>query len=168
MPGEFESFVGVNFWTMLFSWGNILILYFFLKKILFNPIKNMIDSRQKEIDDMYDDANKSKSEAEQMRIDYEEKLENAKAESEEIVKGAVRKAKLKEEAIINEAQDKAAMVLKRADEQIEQDKKKALNDIKNEVSDLAVGIAGAVLERDINASEHSDLIDKFIEQIGEE
>ena len=128
----------------------------------------MIDSRQKEIDDMYDDANKSKSEAEQMRIDYEEKLENAKAESEEIVKGAVRKAKLKEEAIINEAQDKAAMVLKRADEQIEQDKKKALNDIKNEVSDLAVGIAGAVLERDINASEHSDLIDKFIEQIGEE
>lgn len=168
MPGEFESFVGVNFWTMLFSWGNILILYFFLKKILFNPIKNMIDSRQKEIDDMYDDANKSKSEAEQMRIDYEEKLENAKAESEEIVKGAVRKAKLKEEAIINEAQDKAAMVLKRADEQIEQDKKKALNDIKNEVSDLAVGIAGAVLERDISASEHSDLIDKFIEQIGEE
>lgn len=165
---EFESFVGVNFWTMLFSWGNILILYFFLKKILFVPIKNMIDSRQKEIDDMYDDANKSKADAEQMRLDYEEKLENAKAESEEIVKGAVRKAKLKEEAIINEAQDKAAMVLKRADEQIEQDKKKALNDIKNEVSDLAVGIAGAVLERDINASEHSDLIDKFIEQIGEE
>ena len=165
---EFESFVGVNFWTMLFSWGNILILYFFLKKILFVPIKNMIDSRQKEIDDMYDDANKSKADAEQMRLDYEEKPENAKAESEEIVKGAVRKAKLKEEAIINEAQDKAAMVLKRADEQIEQDKKKALNDIKNEVSDLAVGIAGAVLERDINASEHSDLIDKFIEQIGEE
>lgn len=165
---EFESFVGVNFWTMLFSWGNILILYIFLKKILFVPIKNMIDSRQKEIDDMYDDANKSKSDAEQMRLDYEEKLENAKAESEEIVKSAVRKAKLKEEAIINEAQDKAAMVLKRADEQIEQDKKKALNDIKNEVSDLAVGIAGAVLERDINASEHSDLIDKFIEQIGEE
>ena len=165
---EFESFVGVNFWTMLFSWGNILILYFFLKKILFVPIKNMIDSRQKEIDDMYDDANKSKADAEQMRLDYEEKLENAKAESEEIVKGAVRKAKLKEDAIINEAQDKAAMVLKRADEQIEQDKKKALNDIKNEVSDLAVGIAGAVLERDINASEHSDLIDKFIEQIGEE
>jgi F-type H+-transporting ATPase subunit b len=165
---EFESFVGVNFWTMLFSWGNILILYIFLKKILFVPIKNMIDSRQKEIDDMYDDANKSKSDAEQMRHDYEEKLENAKAESEEIVKSAVRKAKLKEEAIINEAQDKAAMVLKRADEQIEQDKKKALNDIKNEVSDLAVGIAGAVLERDIDASEHSDLIDKFIEQIGEE
>ena len=128
----------------------------------------MIDSRQKEIDDMYDNANKSKSDAEQMRLDYEEKLENAKAESEEIVKSAVRKAKLKEEAIINEAQDKAAMVLKRADEQIEQDKKKALNDIKNEVSDLDVGIAGAVLERDFYASEHSDLIDKFIEQIGEE
>lgn len=167
MP-EFESFVGVNFWTMLFSWGNIIILYIFLKKILFKPIKNMIDSRQKEIDDMYDDANKSKQEALEMRNDYEQRLENAKAESEEIVKGAVRKAKLKEEEIIGEAQEKALKTLKRADEQIEQEKKKALNDIKNEVSEMAVGIAGAVLERDIDASEHSDLIDKFIEQIGEE
>ena len=47
----FESFVGVNVWTMLFAWCNLLILYLFLKKILFVPMKNMIDSRQKEIDD---------------------------------------------------------------------------------------------------------------------
>ena len=47
---EFETFVGVNFWTMLFAWCNLIILYFALKKILFRPIKNMIDARQGEID----------------------------------------------------------------------------------------------------------------------
>ena len=59
----FESFVGVNFWTMLFAWCNLAILYFFLRKILFGPIKKMIDSRQKEIDDMYDSAESSQQAA---------------------------------------------------------------------------------------------------------
>ena len=49
---KFENFVGVNFWTMIFAWINLLILYLFLKKLLFKPLKNMIDSRQKEIDGM--------------------------------------------------------------------------------------------------------------------
>ena len=57
----FEGFVGVNPLTMIFAWVNLLILYFVLKKLLFKPVKNMIDSRQKEIDDMYADAETSKA-----------------------------------------------------------------------------------------------------------
>ena len=72
---KFESFVGVNFWTMIFAWINLLILYLFLKKILFKPVKNMIDSRQKEVDDMYSDAEKSKTDAAALKSEYEEKLE---------------------------------------------------------------------------------------------
>ena len=48
----FESFVGVNFWTCLFTLVNLLILYKVMKKLLFKPVMNMIDSRQKEIDDL--------------------------------------------------------------------------------------------------------------------
>ena len=48
---KFEAFVGVNFFTMIFAWINLVILYVFLKKLLFKPVKNMIDSRQKEIDE---------------------------------------------------------------------------------------------------------------------
>ena len=59
----FESFVGVNVWTMLFAWCNLLILYLFLKKILFKPMKNMIDSRQKEVDDMYENAANAEKQA---------------------------------------------------------------------------------------------------------
>ena len=63
---KFENFVGVNFWTMIFAWINLLILYLFLKKLLFKPLKNMIDSRQKEIDGMYSDAESAASSAEAM------------------------------------------------------------------------------------------------------
>ena len=115
----FESFVGVNFWTMLFAWCNLAILYFFLRKILFGPIKKMIDSRQKEIDDMYDSAESSQQAAMTLKAEYEEKIERANEESEEILKKAVRRAQLREEDILREANDKAARTLKRAEEQVE-------------------------------------------------
>ena len=93
----FESFVGVNIWTMLFAWCNLLILYLFLKKILFNPVKNMIDSRQKEVDDMYSGAEAAEADAKAMKAEYEEKLAKANDESEEILRTAPRRALLKEE-----------------------------------------------------------------------
>ena len=167
MLETFESFVGVNFWTMIFAWCNLLVLYFFLRKLLFKPVKNMIDSRQKEIDDMYADAEKSREDADAMKADYEEKISHAKEESEEILKNAVRRAQLREEEILREANDKAARVMKRAEEQVELEKKRAINEVKDEVSDMAIGIASAVLERDISREEHETLIDEFIRTMGE-
>ena len=164
----FESFVGVNFWTMIFAWCNLLILYLFLKKLLFVPIKNMIDSRQKEIDDMYKDAEESRDEAEKLQAEYEEKLANAKEESEDILKSAVRKAQLREEEILREAGEKAARTLERAEEQVELEKKRAINEVKNEVSEMAISIAAAVLERDVDSNEHKELIDEFISEMGDE
>ena len=162
---EFESFVGVNLWTMLFAWINLLILYIVLKKILFRPIKNMIDSRQKEVDDMYDNAHKAEESAEQMKADYEAKLKRANEESEEILKSAVRRAQLREEEILRDANAKAARTRARAEEQIELEKKKALNDIKDEISGIAADIAGAVIEREVSPDEHAEIIDAFIRDL---
>ena len=164
---KFEAFVGVNPFTMLFAWANLLILYLFLKKILFKPVKNMIDSRQKEIDDMYSDAEKSKTDALTMKSEYEQKLESANEESEEILKRAIRRAELREEEILTEANKKAARVLERAEEQVELEKKRAINEVKDEVSEMAISIASAVIERDLKANEHKELIDEFISHMGE-
>ena len=164
---KFEPFVGVNFFTMIFAWINLVILYVFLKKLLFKPVKNMIDSRQKEIDDMYSEAEGAKSSANEMKAQYEEKIASADAESEEILRRAVRRAELREEEILREADKKAARVMERAEEQIELEKKRAVNDVKNEVSSIALGIAEAVIERDLDKKDHDSLIDEFIDKLGE-
>ena len=163
---KFEDFVGVNLWTMLFAWANLLILYLILKKIAFVPLKNMIDSRQKEIDDMYGDAEKSRADAEALKADYEERMGNAKEESEEIVKAAIRRAQLREEEILREADKKAERMLERAEEQVELEKKRMVNEVKDEVSKMAIDIASAVIERDVSETEHKDLIDSFIDKMG--
>ncbi|MBO7195855.1 MAG: F0F1 ATP synthase subunit B [Clostridia bacterium] len=165
---KFENFVGVNFWTMIFAWVNLLILYILFKKFLFVPIKNMIDSRQKEIDDMYSDAENARKSAGELKEEYEEKISHAEEESEQILKTAVRRAQLKEEEILREADKQAERTMERAHEQIELEKKQAINDVKNQVSAMAIGIASAVIERDVSESEHKELIDDFIGNMGNE
>ena len=163
----FEDFVGVNLWTMLFAWVNLLIVYFILKKLLFKPVKKMIDDRQREVDEMYSDAEENRTAAKEMKAEYEAKLEGANEESEQILRSAVRRAQLKEEEILRDANDKAARVIERAEEQIALEKKQALNEVKNEVSGMAIGIAAAVIERDVSEEEHKELIDSFIDGIGD-
>ena len=167
VKNAYESFVGINGWTMLFAWCNLLIVYLILKKILFKPVKNMIDSRQREVDDMYRGAEEAKESAEKMREEYEEKLGRAEEESEEILRTAGRRAQLRSEEIISEAQREASRTLERAAEQIELEKKQALNEVKDSVAEMAISIASAVIERDVSPEEHAGLIDDFIESVGE-
>ena len=162
-----KAFISIDVWTCIFMLGNLLLLYWIMKKFLFKPVKKMIDERQQEIDGLYADANQSKADAAELKEQYENRLAEANQEKEEILRTAYRKAQLREEEILREAQDKAAQTLKRADQQIELEKKQALNEIKDQVSGMAVDIAAAVLGRDIKSSEHEDLIDSFIENLGE-
>ena len=165
--GYCEEFIFVNPFTMIFAWANLLILFIVMSALVFKPIKKMIDTRQKEVDDMYENAEVAVKDAEAMRTDYEAKLAAANEESEEILKRAVRRAQLREEEILKEADAKAERVMERAEEQIELERRRAVNDVKNEVSAMAVGIAAAVIERDVNADEHKALIDDFIKRMGE-
>ena len=165
---KFENFVGVNFWTMIFAWINLLILYFILKKLLFKPVKNMIDQRQNEVDDMYSAAESAEADAKLLKEEYEEKVRRANDESEEILRSAIRRAQLKEEEILREANDKASRTLERAEEQIELEKKRAINEVKNEVSSIALDIASAVIGREVSDKEHEELVNEFIENIGKE
>lgn len=162
---KFESFIGTNFWTMIFAWVNILIIFLILRKFLFKKVKNMIDLRQKEVDDMYSDAQEATRAADEMKADYEQKLAKATEESEQIMKNAVRKAQLREESMIKDAETKASRILARAEEQIELEKTQALNDIKDEVSGLAVDLASAIISRDVDRTEHEKLINDFIDNL---
>ena len=164
----FESFIGVNFWTALFVLLNTIALFLVLKKYLFVPVKNMIDSRQQEIDDMYADAGSAKQQAEALQAEYQQKLSNAQATSERMVKDAVSRAQAREEEIIRQANAEASAIMDKAAADIALEKKKAINDAKNEISGLAIAIAGKVVERELSSADQQDLIDRFINELGDQ
>ena len=115
---------------------------------------------------MYSDAETSRDNAKELQAEYEQKLLLANEESDTILRAAQRRAELKEEEILRDAKVEADRILDRAEEMIELEKKRAINEVKDEVSKMAIGIASAVIERDVTEDEHRELIDEFIENMG--
>ena len=161
----FESFVGVNPWTALFTFCNMLITFAVLRKFLFKPVKKMIDDRQQEIDTMYADADAAKQKAAELEKEYSDHLQSIKDERDAMLREATARAQKREEEIVSEA--KAASIRAAAEADIAQERKKAVNDLKNEIGGMAVEIAGKVVEREIKESDHQALIDEFIRNVGD-
>ena len=163
----FESFIGVNFWTALFVLLNFLLLFFVAKKYLFVPVMNIIAQRQQEIDDQYARAEEAEAQAQQLRADYEQKLELAVQTGEKLVQEAVARGKSREEEILRQANAQAEAMLEKASGQIAQQKKKALNEAKDQITVIAMDIAGKVVGRAIDGDDQTRLVDSFIENLGE-
>ena len=163
----FESFIGVNFLTALFVLLNTLAIFFVAKKYLFVPVKNMIDSRQKEIDAMYDAAGAANAEAKALQNEYQEKLAVAQQTSDRMVKEAVARGQKRQEEIISQANAEARAILDKANADIAQEKKKAINDAKNEISEMAMAIAEKVVGRELTEVDQAKFVDEFIEELGD-
>ena len=163
-PGEF---LNINFFTALFTLINTVALFLVLKKFLWVPVMNMIRERQQEIDSMYADAKEAKAKACQVQAEYEEKLADARQTGERIVKEATIRGQTRQEEIIREANAEADAIRKKAEEDISREKKKAINDAKSEIADIALEIAGKVVGRTLNNQDQKELVDGFIEQLGE-
>ena len=166
--GYFEEFIGVNLWTALFTLLNTLTVIFVGTKFLFKPIMKIIADRQKEIDDMYSDAGAAKAEAKALEAEYKDKLSNAMETGERIVKEATLRGQAKEEQIIRQANEEASALLRKAEADIAMEKKKAINDAKDEISGMALAIAEKVVGRELNTDDQGKLIDDFINELGEQ
>lgn len=162
----FEELLGVNFFNALFTLANTLALFFVFKKFLYVPIMNIIHERQQEIDNLYDAASKAKAEASAMQTEYQQKLSAAAETSERMVKEAVTRGQAREEEIIRQANQEAAQILNKAAADIALEKKKAVNDAKDEISGMAIAIAEKVVGRELSAADHSNLVDSFINELG--
>ncbi|MBO5952953.1 MAG: F0F1 ATP synthase subunit B [Oscillospiraceae bacterium] len=164
--GQFEAFVGVNFWTALITLLNTLTIYFVAKKFLLGPVMKLIQDRQKEIDDMYDAAGKAKETAAALESEYQQKLSAAAQTSERMVREAMVRGQNREEEIIRQANREADAIRDKAAADIAQEKKKAINDAKDEISEMALAIAGKVVGRALNETDQASLVDHFIDELG--
>lgn len=163
----FESFIGIDFWTALFILLNTLAIFLVARKYLIGPVRKLIESRQKEIDDMYENASNAKEEAMAMKEEYLKKLNDAQMTSDKIVKDAVARGQKREEEIVEKAKNEAGQILQKAQDDIRLEKKKAVNEAKNEISDMALEIAGKVVGRQLSAADKAEMIDHFIDELGD-
>lgn len=163
---DVQSFVGFTPWEIIVTICNTLITFLIIKKFLFKPVRKMVAAREEEVQAMYSEAARSQTEAESLRAEYTARLAKAKEEAAEITKSATRRATIRSEEILKDASKQAADMVQKAEASIEQERKKAMNEIKDEIGGLSVLIASKVVEKDINEADHKRLIEDFINKVG--
>ena len=164
---KFQEFVSIAPWTIIFTWINLIILVFIMKKLLFKPVTNMLEEREKEVNSIYEEAEKAQKNAKAIEHEYTQKLSSAKEEAAQIMKDATYEASLKSEKIVTDAKKEASAIILKAQKEIEREKETAINEIKKDITSIAIDIAEKVIEKDINEGDHERLLEEFIKSSGE-
>ena len=163
----YQALITLDGWTFLAQICNLMIQLVIFKKFLLKPIKQVIADRKAKADSEIADAQKLRTEAEAMKAEYEQNLQNARTEANQIVAAAQKTATARSEEIVGEARAQAAALKQKAEADIAQERKKAVNEVKDEIGGIAMEIASKVVEREIKEADHKALIDEFIKNVGE-
>ena len=152
---EFKPLIGITY-EFVFQLVNTFLVFFLLKKLLFKPVLGIIEAREKDIRENLAQGERAKKEGLSLKSEYEEKLNSAKEQGQEIIKQATLRAEQKENEIIVTAKQEANQL-----------KEKASKDVEQEISNIALLAASKVIEKDIDSNKHKELIDNFIKEVGE-
>lgn len=126
-----------------------------------------MDNRTKDIEASITEAETKYGEAMQLKEQYEEKLDEIKIERSQIIEEATQRAKTRGLQIVSSAEEDAKKILERAREQVEREKQNMLNELKGEVSQLAIAVAEKLIEKNLDEKAHQQIIQQFIDKAGE-
>ena len=154
---QVQELVGIVPWTFIAQICNLFLQVYLIKRFLFKPVNEMLAKRKAMADAQLQDAAKAKDEAQAMKDEYEKNMADAKNKASSI----------QSEEILKQANAQAVAIKEKAKSDIDQEKRKAVNEIKDEIGGMAVDIAGKVIEREIRKEDHKKLIDDFIANVGE-
>lgn len=147
---------------------SMLLLFTALSYLLFNPVRDLLEKRKQRIVDDKETAKLEKEEAIAYKQEYEKKLQEAEKEVQTILSEARKKAMKNETAILAEAREEAARIIARANTEVELEKKRALDDMKQEMITIAAMMAQKVVSASIDIHVQESLIDETLKEMGED
>lgn len=147
---------------------SMLLLFTILSYLLFNPARDLLEKRKQRIVDDREAAKREKEEATSYKEEYEKKLQEADKEVQEILSQARKKAMKNEAKIVAEAKEEAARILQRAQTEIELEKKRALDDMKQEMIAIASMMAQKVVSASIDTTVQESLIEETLKEMGDQ
>lgn len=164
---EFDIRVIPDWLSLALQFTSTLVLFLVLRHFLFKPVSEFLKARQDRIEKDINEAKKSKEDAINLKRDYEIKIEKAKDEAKEIIESARKRGEDLREEIVKEAKEEANRLLEKARLEIEREKAKAKDDLKKEISSIALMVASKIIDKELDKNTHEALISKFINEVGE-
>lgn len=153
-----------NFWTILFSLINILVLFLFLKKFLFGRINAVLEERARLVQEEIDKAKDETEKAEKLRLDYEAAISDAKDEAKKIVIEAQKSANAQSAAITQQAQEEASRIVESTRQELALERERSVASAQNEIVSLAMAAAEKVLGREMDDETNRAIMDAFLDE----
>ncbi|SNS50137.1 ATP synthase F0 subcomplex B subunit [Anaerovirgula multivorans] len=154
-------------WTFVFQIVNTIIIFLVLKRFLFKPATEFMENRTKGIENALEEADMKNKEAEDLKGQYQEKLANIKEERNEIIREATKRAEERSNEIIKAAEVEAQKIKEKGQQEVERERHKAVNELKDQISTLAIMAASKVVQEELNQQTHEKMIEEFIKEVGE-
>ena len=155
-----------DFWTVLFSVINILVLFFFLKKFLFGRVNAMLEQRARMVQEQMDHAEQSAIEADQLKEKREAQLQNARQEARQIIQTAQQNAQVQGDKMIAQSQSQADDIIAEAQKEIEAERLRMMDGVQVEIADLALTAASRLMRQQMNDEINRSLVDAFLSEEG--
>ena len=145
----------------------VFFLFLLMSYLLFNPARKLLKDRQERIANDIDSAKEDKESAAALKAEYESKLKDIDKEAEQILAEARQKALKNEAKIVDEAKAEASRIIKRAQEEAELEKKHAMDDMKQEMIQIASLMAQKVVAASIDTNIQDTLVEETLKEMGE-
>lgn len=153
---------GLDWVSMLFYLGNFLLLIGVLVAVLYKPVKKMLKKKREDLDSVYTENEKLKSECQTMKSEYDGKVEELKLESARAAAELASSAQEKADEVIKQAQAQADAIIDAAKKEAATEREHLKTEYRDSVNTLAVGIAEKLLEREIDSKDNSELIEQAL------
>ena len=147
--------------------GSFLLLIFLVKKYAWGNITSILDQRAEKISSDIDGAEEARKKAEELASKREAELAGSRTEAKTIIENAKETAEKSKSDILAEAKLEAGRLKEKANQEIAQNKAEALQSVKGEVADLTISLAGKIISKNLDSHAHKELIDQYIDQLGE-
>ena len=146
----------------------MFFVFLLLSYLVFNPARNLMEKRQEGIREQMETAAREKQDAIQFKAEYDEKIKNVQKETDEILSEARKKALQKESVMLEEAREEAAQIVARANREVELEKSKVKDEMKQEIINVATAMAGKIVASSLDESKQSQLLADTLEEMGDE
>ena len=145
---------------------NILILFLFFRFFLFKPVNEILDKRKKMIADNIEAAEKEKTDAQALKKEYQQVLDDVEEETVKIMKDAKERAKIEYTKQVEESRAEASRIMDEAKRSIELEKKKSMEQAQSEIAGIALLAAQKVIQKNVDEDANKKLIGDFLQEAG--
>ncbi|WP_051280829.1 F0F1 ATP synthase subunit B [Anaerovorax odorimutans] len=153
-------------WTLPMVAITMIILYLIMKHFFFEKVHNFMLARQNLVVEAFEQADETNRMADEKLLEYNNQIEGLENEGREIIKKAKIKAESQAKVIVDEANKKAGELLLQAEKEIERERLKAINEMRQQITGLAIYAAEKILEKQLQEAGQDEIIEKIIEQAG--